>query len=237
MMLGPCSAPSSPPETPVPTKCRPVLAQRLLAAAGVGEVRVAAVDDDVAGLQQRHQLVDHRVGGAAGLDHDDDRARALQRRDEVGRSTRSARTCPRAPYSATRLRVRSGERLCTATGNPCRARLRARLRPITASPVTPICAVACCVIRTRPLTSPCAATVSRACDGRQPPSTQCHRVVACVRQAGGGMAGPGTAGASVRGSATVTACASDALSESRPAAVAAGPRARASASPTPPGRG
>ena len=53
MMLGPSSAPSSPPETPVPTKCRPCAAQRLLAAAGVGEVRVAAVDDDVARLQQR----------------------------------------------------------------------------------------------------------------------------------------------------------------------------------------
>ena len=36
---------------PAPTKCRPRLAQRRLAADGVGEVRVAAVDDDVAGLE------------------------------------------------------------------------------------------------------------------------------------------------------------------------------------------
>ena len=39
-----------------------LLAERLLAAAGVGEVGVAAVDDDVALLQQRRELVDHRVG-------------------------------------------------------------------------------------------------------------------------------------------------------------------------------
>ena len=41
-----------------------VLAQRLLAADGVGEVRVAAVDDDVALVEQRRQLVDHGVGAA-----------------------------------------------------------------------------------------------------------------------------------------------------------------------------
>ena len=45
---------------------------------------------------------------------------------------------PSSPCSATSDRVRSGERLCSATGNPCRARLRARLRPMTARPVTPI---------------------------------------------------------------------------------------------------
>src|SRR5580704_18010063 len=33
-------------------------------------------------------------------------------------------------------------RLCSAVAYPCRAKLRARLRPITPSPVTPICAVA-----------------------------------------------------------------------------------------------
>jgi hypothetical protein len=41
---------------------RPVVAQRLLAAAGVLEERVAAVDDDVAGLQQRDEGVDGGVG-------------------------------------------------------------------------------------------------------------------------------------------------------------------------------
>ena len=122
------------------------LAQRGLAAAGVGEVRVAAVDDDVALVQQRDQLVDHRVGGLARLDHDDDRARPLQRGDEVRRSTRSGRTCPRRRARRPGCGCARAVRLCSATGYPWRARLRARLRPITARPVTPICA-ACSVIR------------------------------------------------------------------------------------------
>ena len=64
MIDGPSSAPSSPPEMPVPTKCRPCSRRRLLAAPGVLEVGVAAVDDDVALLEQRGELVDHRVGAA-----------------------------------------------------------------------------------------------------------------------------------------------------------------------------
>ena len=39
--------------------------------------------DDVALVQQRDELIDHRVGRRPGLDHDDDRARGGQRRDEV----------------------------------------------------------------------------------------------------------------------------------------------------------
>ena len=39
-----------------------VLGQRLLAADGVDEVRVAGVHDDVVLVQQRHELVDHGVG-------------------------------------------------------------------------------------------------------------------------------------------------------------------------------
>ena len=60
------------------------LAQPRLTAAGVVEVRVAAVDDDVAGLEQRDELVDDGVGGRARLDHDDDAARPLEGGDEVG---------------------------------------------------------------------------------------------------------------------------------------------------------
>src|ERR1700749_4682483 len=37
-------------------------------------------------------------------------------------------------------------RLCSAVAYPCLAKLRARLRPITPSPVTPICAVAWAVM-------------------------------------------------------------------------------------------
>ena len=71
------------PGDPAPHEVDAVLAQRLLAAAGVLEVGVAAVDDDVALLEERDQLVDDRVGGVARLDHDDDPARLLQRGDEL----------------------------------------------------------------------------------------------------------------------------------------------------------
>ncbi len=47
------------------------------AAGRVGEVRVAAVDQDVAGRQERHKLADDVVDGLPGLDHDHDLARRL----------------------------------------------------------------------------------------------------------------------------------------------------------------
>jgi len=49
------------------------LPQRRLPAPGVGEVGVAAIHDDVALVEQRHKLIDHRVGGGARLHHHDDR--------------------------------------------------------------------------------------------------------------------------------------------------------------------
>ena len=52
---------------------------------GVLEVRVAAFDDHVAGLEQRGELVDHRVDGVAALDHDDQAAQALQGLDKLRR--------------------------------------------------------------------------------------------------------------------------------------------------------
>ena len=140
MMLGPCSAPSSPPDTPVPTKCRPRSLQRRLAPPGVREVRVAGVDQHVARLEQRRELVDHRVGRLAGLHHDHHPARPFQAGHEVLGALRReerplVRRTPRpAPWCGCSVR------LCSATVWPWRAKLRARLRPITASPVTPICA-------------------------------------------------------------------------------------------------
>ncbi len=60
-----------------------LLAQLLLAPPGVLEVRVAAVDDDVARLQQRGELADHGIGRLPGLHHDDQAARPLQRVHEL----------------------------------------------------------------------------------------------------------------------------------------------------------
>jgi hypothetical protein len=48
------------------------------AANGVGEVTVAAVDENVARLQQRNQLLDHFIHCAAGLDHHEDFAGLFQ---------------------------------------------------------------------------------------------------------------------------------------------------------------
>ena len=44
--------------------------ERDTAALGVGEKRIAAVDDQVAGLEERYELIDDSVYGRAGFDHD-----------------------------------------------------------------------------------------------------------------------------------------------------------------------
>ena len=60
-------------------KVQTLLTQRLLTAAGLLVEGVAGVNDNVAGIQQRHQLIDHRIHWGAGLDHDQHSARRLQR--------------------------------------------------------------------------------------------------------------------------------------------------------------
>ena len=56
---------------------------RLLAADGVGPEGVAAVDDDVVGLEERDEAVDDRVGGLTGLDEDDHLAGLREGGDEL----------------------------------------------------------------------------------------------------------------------------------------------------------
>ena len=60
-----------------------LLGQCGFAAAGVLVVRVAGVDDDVAGFQQRFKLLDDGVHRLAGLDHDQDAAGLLQGVDQL----------------------------------------------------------------------------------------------------------------------------------------------------------
>ena len=57
--------------------------QGFFAADGVGPEGVAAVDDDVVGLEQRDQTVDDGIGGFAGLDEDDHLARLREGLDEL----------------------------------------------------------------------------------------------------------------------------------------------------------
>ncbi len=66
-----------------PDEVDTALAQLLLPATGVLEVGVAAVDDDVAVLQQGRELLDHRVRRFPGLHHDHQAPGALQRGDEL----------------------------------------------------------------------------------------------------------------------------------------------------------
>ena len=107
------------------------------AAHGVREVRVAGVDDDVALVEQRGELLDHGVHRLARLDHHDDLARGLQRGDEVfGRLTAGERALVAVLlHELRRLRRRP---VVHGGRSPRRAMLRARLAPITASPVTPM---------------------------------------------------------------------------------------------------
>ena len=82
MIDGPCSAPSSPPDTPAPTKLEAGARQLVGAAVGVGEERVAAVDQDVARLEMRAQVRDDAVHGRTGRHHQQDPARPFEHRHE-----------------------------------------------------------------------------------------------------------------------------------------------------------
>ncbi|MPM11240.1 hypothetical protein SDC9_57579 [bioreactor metagenome] len=65
-----------------------LVAERDLATLGVLVERVAAVDQDVAVLQQRGEGVDGRIGGGTGLDHHHDPAGLLEAGDELFRGPR-----------------------------------------------------------------------------------------------------------------------------------------------------
>src|SRR5690606_1484656 len=60
------------------------LRELLAAPPGVAEVRVAAVDDDVARLEVGEEVGDHPVDGRARLDHQHHSAGPLQGPDEAG---------------------------------------------------------------------------------------------------------------------------------------------------------
>ncbi len=62
---------------------QPAVLERPGAPGRVGVMGVAAVDQDVARLEQRGDLLDHLIDGRAGLDHDHDLARPLQRGDQL----------------------------------------------------------------------------------------------------------------------------------------------------------
>src|SRR4051794_11554261 len=137
MIDGPCSAPSSPPDTPVPMKRRP-------------RSRHSSVRRRVSRKRELPPSITMSPSSSSGSSASitpSTGAPALTmtmiRRGLSSESTNSssdsaAANLPSSPCSAMNSRVRSAERLCTATGTSRLAMLRARLAPITASPVTPI---------------------------------------------------------------------------------------------------
>jgi hypothetical protein len=73
-----------------------LLPQLMEAPVRVGEQRIAAIDDDVVGLEMRDELGDDVVDGLAGLDHDDDGPRAAERRHELRNGLRGGEAAFRA---------------------------------------------------------------------------------------------------------------------------------------------
>src|SRR5690606_32178795 len=137
MMLGPSSAPSSPPDTPVPMKRRPRSAQYW------PRLRVSWKCE----LPPSMMMSPSSSSGTSSSITLSTGAPAFTM-TMILRGRSSAWTnssmlslpvkAPSFPKSARNFLVRSEVRLCTATGNPCLAMLRARLAPMTASPVTPM---------------------------------------------------------------------------------------------------
>jgi hypothetical protein len=115
------------------------LAQRASRRLRVLEPRVAAVDDDVAVVEQRQQLVEHLVDRRAGLDHHHDPARPFERADELFERRRAGELLSRVVGDEGC--VFSASRFQTATVKPCSSMLSARFAPITPRPIMPNCEV------------------------------------------------------------------------------------------------
>ncbi len=142
MMLGPLSAPSSPPEMPAPTKWRPFartsFSRRIVSVNSalppstmMSPSSNASVSCSMTASVPRPALTMMiAVRGRCS--------------DAANSSIEVAATKPASGCSSTRSVVFWVVRLYTATVLPSRlARLRARFDPITASPTTPMFAVAC----------------------------------------------------------------------------------------------
>src|SRR4051812_10510808 len=137
MMLGPRSAPTSPPDTPVPMKRRP-------------RSRHSSVRRRVSRKRELPPSITMSPSSSSGVRSSITPStgapaftitmirRGLSNDETNSSSDSAAANLPSSPYSSMNSRVRSGERLCTATGTSRLAMLRARLAPITARPVTPI---------------------------------------------------------------------------------------------------
>src|SRR3954452_248396 len=138
MILGPLSAPSSPPLTPVPTKCSPRSAS---AAVRLWVSWYRALPPSITMSPSSSSGTSSSMTASVGLPACT-MIRMLRGRESAptNSSTLPVGTkSPSPPCAAISASVRAWVRLCRTTWWPCRARLRARLAPMTARPVTPIC--------------------------------------------------------------------------------------------------
>jgi len=142
-----------PPETPVPTKCRPcalradsrrrvstkcALPQSITMSSSSSSGTSSSITSSVASPALTMMIT----------------ARGRSSDATKSSSESDGTNFPSSPCCSTSEWVRAEVLLCTATVCPWWARLRARLRPITARPVTPMFALACAVM------TPTLATVS-----------------------------------------------------------------------------
>src|SRR3954469_11759092 len=139
MMLGPLSAPSSPPEMPAPTKCSPCW--RSAASRRRVSSKCAFPPSTTMSPSSRcgtSSSITASVGAPA-------LTMMMTRRGRSRLSTSSSiedagRKLPSSPCSFMSRSVLAWVRLKRATVCPRLAKLRARLLPMTANPITPTCA-------------------------------------------------------------------------------------------------
>ncbi|MNE41170.1 hypothetical protein D3C80_1352280 [compost metagenome] len=139
-MEGPLSAPSSPPDTPVPMKRKPLSSSSLLRRTVSGKYalppsmmispwsRYGRSCSIVASVALPACTMIRILRGTSG--------------DCTNSSTEKVPTKFLPSASAIRSLVFSGERLYTDTEKPLLSMLRAKFLPITAKPITPICCFA-----------------------------------------------------------------------------------------------
>ena len=111
-------------------------AAAVIAAARVAEVRVAAVDDDVACIEDRNKLFNHAVYRRAGHDHEHDLARLFQGADKFLQVVVAFDVVVR-PFRYKFFR-QIRRVVVYRYGKAWSAIFRAKLLPMTAMPTTPI---------------------------------------------------------------------------------------------------
>jgi hypothetical protein len=136
MMLGPFSAPSSPPEMPVPTKCRSC--PRSAASRRRVSSKCALPPSTTMSPGSRRGTSESMVASVGPPALTMITIRRGRSRLATNSSMLPAGTNePSSPCARIISSVRAWVRLYSATVCPCRAKLRARLLPMTARPTTP----------------------------------------------------------------------------------------------------